>query len=254
MPSKIKLKRIVVVGDRLKDFSIHEETITISELENLVNSQSDKYPCKYIVSVGQGIAEKRLKGLCKKIINLNLDKIFKIKIPILYTRSNKNLTHKHVIKNIMISNPSQDENGNYISALMLDDNAAEMSDHSTGQHIQGMVLIEAARQMVIAVTKKYLILENNKNAVSFITHNTNAIFNDFIFPLPVTMKYEILKLKKGYNDNIASESRISFIQNEIVAAEIIFKYSALNSEFVKEKEDFMANKNIQAHFNNEQFI
>lgn len=52
------------------------------------------------------------------------------------------------------------------SHLMLNDRCAEMSDHVTGQHLQGMILIEAARQMTLAVTEMYFIDSNDREKIS----------------------------------------------------------------------------------------
>ncbi|ETS33145.1 A-factor biosynthesis repeat protein [Photorhabdus khanii NC19] len=39
--------------------------------------------------------------------------------------------------------------------LLIDERCELMADHQTGQHIQGMILIEACRQTFIAVTEEF---------------------------------------------------------------------------------------------------
>lgn len=241
--------KLCVVGDLMKDFSSHKNVITISELEKLIKSNPSDFDTeKYDIQVGQGICENRLKNLHSHISKSGLSDLFQINIPKLYKKSGRCLTHKNKDKNIMISEPIQVDNNAYESLLMLEDDCAEMSDHVTGRHIQGMVLVEAARQMVIAVTEKYYISTDRKGKLNFVTHSMDTLFHQFIFPLSVSIKYHIIELKEASNNNLSSKAIISFVQNGIVAAEVIFKFSVLDSVFIVEKESYLADKCIQKHF------
>lgn len=244
-----KLK-VLVVGDRLKSFSSQKTVMAISELENLIEAQASGHgEEKYVVTIGQGVHERHLQRINEKLLSLNLSERFAIKLPSTFKRSNRALTHKHKSKNITISEPVRIDASNYECALMLDERLAEMSDHLTGKHIQGMVLIEAARQTVIAVSKKYFISENHQSKISFVTNNTNAVFHAFVFPLPVLIRYEIIKIKQLLNSNFNCKSRILFIQNEKICVEIIFDFSALCENFLKAREDSLAQESILNYFN-----
>ncbi len=246
--NKNVIKKLCVVGDRLKDFANNRNVVTISDLETLVESEiSNK--CKYIIEIGQGLCVRRIKKLYQHILDSGWSDIFQINIPDRYRKSTRCLTHKHKEKNIMVSEPIKYKNDEYECLLMLDDCCAEMSDHVTGQHIQGMVLVEAARQMVIAVTEKYFISNERKRGLNFVTHSMDTTFHQFIFPLQVSIRYRVIEIKIGKNNNLSSTVIILFIQNEILAAEIIFKFSVLDSEYMAEKESIMADKHIQSNFN-----
>jgi len=246
------IKNRIVVGDRLMDFANNKNVITISNLDELIRTNlTNPENYKYNIHIGQGICEKTLKKLHEFILNAGLAETFQISIPKQYHKSSPCLTHKHKTKNIMISEPIQTENREYECLLMLEEYCAEMSDHVTGQHIQGMVLVEAARQMVIAVTEKFFISNENKGKINFVTHSMDTKFHHFIFPLPVTIRYQILDMRKGYGYNHSSNALISFIQNDVIATEIIFKFSVYNSEFIAEKESFLAEKCIQDNLNRE---
>ncbi|MDP1217553.1 AfsA-related hotdog domain-containing protein, partial [Klebsiella pneumoniae] len=67
--------------------------------------------------------------------------------------------HKRKKANILITSPEKRDEDNYCARLILQDASELLCDHQTGQHIQGMVLIEAARQTIIATSEKFLLAE-----------------------------------------------------------------------------------------------
>lgn len=244
-----QVKKVVVIGDKLNDFSSHKNAIRMSDLENLVSSSLATQPeKKYAIYLGQGVNEERLKNLHAYIVRTGLTDTFQLHFPSSYQKSDGCLTHKKKSQNIMISEPTL--NGEtYESHLVLDDDCAEMSDHITGQHIQGMVLVEAARQMVIAVTEKFFINKDINSKVSFVTHSMDTKFHEFVFPLAISIKYKILEMRRAYKNNLSSKVLISFIQNDVVSAEVIFHFSALDAKFLVEKESNLADAYINSYLN-----
>ncbi|MBD2810814.1 hypothetical protein ID853_07945 [Xenorhabdus sp. Vera] len=82
------------------------------------------------------------------------------------------ITHKHKRKNVLISKTIKTGDTSYQCHLLIDDDCAEMADHVTGQHIQGMVLLEACRQMINSVSERFLI-KTGRNK-SFVLHTMNS--------------------------------------------------------------------------------
>ncbi|MBV9576041.1 MAG: hypothetical protein JO149_05415 [Gammaproteobacteria bacterium] len=247
--------KLYVVGDKLKDFSSNKKIITISDLEKLIkDSRKKSYLKKYDIHIGQGISARRLNNLSVYLTNSGLNEVFRINMLSSYRKSTCNLTHKSKAKNIMISEPIQSNERTYESLLMIEEDCAEMSDHVTGQHIQGMVLVEAARQMVIAVTEKYFIADCYKGKIKFVTNSMETIFLNFVFPLSVSLEYQIIDIKRIHNANLSSKVLIKFIQNEKVVTEIIFKFSVFDARFIAEKETFLANQCIQSQLNDHSMV
>src|SRR3546814_8567164 len=67
-----------------------------------------------------------------------------------------------------------------------------MLDHLTGQHIQGMVLTEACRQMFLAVTEKYFLQDYRAKKRYFVIDTMTMRYNAFAFPLPAQITYKVL--------------------------------------------------------------
>jgi hypothetical protein len=55
----------------------------------------------------------------------------------------------------MLSLPRRVSESCFEADVLVDDAGEHMSDHVSGQHLPGMVLIEAARQMILAVTEEF---------------------------------------------------------------------------------------------------
>jgi len=241
--------QLYVVGDKFKNFSENPKVISISALELLVNSfeQNTKTDEEYLIYVGQGINADRLENINAKISKMKIENIIQLKTPGHYEKANSALTHKHKIENIMISDPVRQDADHYLSILMLDDNCAEMSDHVTGQHIQGMVLVEAARQMTLAVTEKYFLDDNSRRKIDFVTNNLKTDFNNFVFPIDVKIDYEIKKIR-GVMGNQRFDIVAKFIQNKKTCAEVSYGFSIFSNGFIREKEKEQALINLDECF------
>lgn len=152
--------------------------------------------------------------------------------------------HKLKLKNTMISLPEKIDDDNYRSALFIDDECAEMSDHMTGCHIQGMVLIEAARQMINAVSDQFYI----KDGINFfILNDLNAKFHHYIFPLDVELNYNIINIKHGLNGNFTAEAQIVFLQNNSIGATVFSKFQAMDSKIMGDYEKMLAKKSFSVN-------
>lgn len=137
-----------VVGDVYEVFTYHQKVLLFREVIDHIWNGKD-YKNKTFI-LGQGLSyfeRKKLESLSKK------RKIRNIVNQGLKLASNP-VTHKHKTSNIMISDPQKIAKDRFNAHLMVDAQCAEMSDHITGRHIQGMVLIEAARQMMLACAEK----------------------------------------------------------------------------------------------------
>jgi hypothetical protein len=243
-----KLVKLFVVGDKFKCFITNSNIIGISQLEKIIKGELSASFDKCHVYVGQGVCEIHIKKIHDYVKRMKLNKKYKIIFPDYYHKSSKFLTHKHRNENIMISEPIQIGGSIYKCNLMLNDNCAEMSDHITGHHIQGMVVIEAARQMVLAVTEKYLIDKKLKAKPNFLTNSISVEFKNFIFPLQVEVTGEVIDIKKSVGNNLTCNFSISFIQNGQECVRLSCKSSVLDSDYIEEKEVYLAAQCIKSHF------
>ena len=119
----------------------------------LIQGEKDK---SYIIGQGLSLSEyHQVLDVCAKQ-NIELLDIVN------YSNSASLITtHKHNHENVLISKPNKLEENIYLSELIVFQNNELIIDHQTGLHVQGMVLIEAIRQMFIAVVEKFFQKKRN---------------------------------------------------------------------------------------------
>lgn len=239
-----------LVGDRIKKQLLHPKLISISEFESLLehDARSDAVAEDAAIRVllGQGVCQQRLSALRDRLHGGDARANVEFDAPV--ALASTEVTHKRNTRNIVISDPRavDVDNGIYVSDLVIDEACAEMSDHLSGKHIQGMVIAEAARQMVLAVSEKFLVTHVDGAPVNYVTHRMDAQYFDFIFPILVRIELRLRSLRRGSGNNFKANAEISFKQNGRVGASIDFTFSALDHRFLSNRETELADQIIHA--------
>ncbi|HWW73047.1 MAG TPA: AfsA-related hotdog domain-containing protein [Duganella sp.] len=234
---------IVVVGDHFKKFaSDKQHVLTVSELEREiwqgVAPEGDQ------IVIGQGVEHDRFVGL----VNLmerrrkggvrvqNMTQILDQCDP-LHQRS----VHKHKRENVLITRPVAQPDGTYVAQLSIRDSGELLNDHATGQHIQGIVLTEAGRQMLISTSEYHLLDGDDCGSCYFVLNSLNTEFKQFAFPLPVTIVFRALSQARKPGRYLKVDCEISFYQNDLLVAVVRSNYCAYSSQYIDEKESALAN-------------
>ncbi|MFP2930811.1 AfsA-related hotdog domain-containing protein [Pyxidicoccus sp. 3LG] len=226
-----------VVGERFTGFaSENPEVITLPELERML--QGDGLPGELTLVIGQGIPDERLRQLQAHLERLPARmRVSLVTDPRDLTRAESRLVHKRFEHNILISTPEQVVEGErYVSRLVLDERCAEMSDHLTGQHIQGMVLMEAARQMVLAVTERYFLSGSGSRANYFVLNQLDATYHSFGFPLGMDVEYHGVSRKESKGGSLSCEAKICFLQGGELLTEVRIRSAVYDAAFLGSRE------------------
>ncbi|WP_228707989.1 AfsA-related hotdog domain-containing protein [Klebsiella quasipneumoniae] len=127
---------------------------------------------------------------------------------------------------------------NYCARLILQDASELLCDHQTGQHIQGMVLIEAARQTIIATSEKFLLAEAGVAMAEkyFTLSSLQVAFSCFVFPLPVTIVLNVVSRKSSAHGRFTCECSVGFDQTGTRKAEVGFSFSVYDLNYITRKE------------------
>ncbi len=241
------MNKICVVGSKLKEFSNNKSVFTTKEFINLLQLESNMLDGinQYNVHLGQGLDDKARAYIFNKIIEEELQNRFVFSGIDQHTkRATGQMTHKAKQSNTLISVPEKISDGNYKSYLMIDENCAEFSDHLTGQHIQAMVLVEAARQMVNAVVEEHMLDADKKEKVGFVLNTFNSEFHHYVFPFEVILTYKVKKIRKMPTGDLMATAVISVIQNDHVCMQAELKHSVIDKNFLNDKESEMAVKSL----------
>jgi hypothetical protein len=223
-----------VVGDAFSDFAANEDVVTISRLEALVEAGDVETGRLTVLIPGQGIPDRRLFALEQAIGKKSLGAALQV-LPDAAGRAPGRITHKRMPCNVLVSDPWKVAEGAFAANLMIDDGCAEMSDHVTGQHVQGMVLIEAARQLFLAVTEKFFLPQDGGRSFYFLIDELDASFNAFVFPVKVELRYRIVDARRGRGTH-GFHVNVEFWQAGTLATEVRIRFTACEAAFLRRRE------------------
>lgn len=154
--------------------------------------------------------------------------------------ADKSLCHKHRPENILISIPELQYDGSYTADLYLHEHNELMLDHLTGQHIQGMVLTEACRQMFLAVTERYFLKDYPPTSRYFVINTMNIRFQKFAFPLPAQIRFHLIDKQQLKPDRFSIHADIDVLQDEQVVAGMEVKFNVFDETSLIQREDKLA--------------
>ena len=221
-----------VVGDRFSEFSSNESVIKVSELDELLSQSDASVGPNMLFMLGQGVAMAQAHSIMEKARRHGIEASFWF--PSL-EKAGHHLSHKHDPENIMISVPRKKDAENYELDVLIDEHCVEMSDHITGQHIQGMVLIEVSRQAFLAVTELFF-LEVNEPSRYFVINSFNVNYNDFVFPLSARVKYQVQNVERINRKKSSFKVYMEIEQGGKVCCCIDVQFSAVVQDLVTSAE------------------
>ena len=228
-----------LVGDGFSGFGAAEpDVMTVSQFSRYLGEMKNSK--QLMVLVGQGIPKQRLDPLIKQVAERGLDTCVKFILDRPLTPAEPRLSHKRFVHNVMLSTPTRSGTSDCFEAeLLIDDQCAEMSDHVTGQHIQGAILIEAARQMFLIVTELFYLETAPGNGSYFVINRIDAQFLSFAFPIQTTVRYLVRELRTGPK-GLQFEATVSFVQRQRVITEVQVAFGVYDSAQLCAKESTKA--------------
>ncbi len=239
---KMQHKVLLVVSDKFSEFAMRKDVITQSELFHLLRSEDVLLPhhAKTRLVPGQGFSDDNVDEIINAIETSLNGKYFDASLWLsLPRRASKALTHKHNSENILISDPIKICEDNYEMQVLVDENCELMGDHQTGQHLQGMLLLEAARQASVAVMEKYF-LNGNENKLYFVFNEMNVNYNRFAFPLACDLSFAIKEkdVSKPKRQDFSVE--VSAMQCGVSSASFTFGFTMMEDTRVSNMENRLA--------------
>lgn len=229
---------LMIVGDKFATFGTIEGVVTVSQLAKRLEGRDQSVDIPHRVIVGQGVSESWILYL-KARAQTNDIAIRFIGEEDVVGRTGRSFAHKHNRSNILITDPLPVDDQVYRMKMCIDDDCEVMSDHTTGYHIQGMLLIEAARQAFLAVTEWYLLPSNK--SYYFVINNFDVAYKKFAFPVSTVIDFKILTSDVSRNDRVSVTAIINFAQGGESVCEVNVGYTAILSEKLQKREESMAN-------------
>jgi hypothetical protein len=224
----------IVVGDRLKQHLHDERFVTVDEARRLLRSHLGGR--KLALHIGQGATDDDILSIYGLRAATALSEVRMVP-PRWPAKASRALTHKHEPVNVLISEPTAAGDGSYVSRLTIDERCADMSDHLTGVHVPGMVVAEAARQMMIAVNERFHLPHRPVGALRFVTHSMEARYEEFLAPMEAQIRCVPITLRRVGKAGMRTTCEVIFHQGQKQAATVRFDCSVIDSVYL-EREEF----------------
>ncbi|MFT6532886.1 MAG: hypothetical protein ACJASC_002442 [Limimaricola cinnabarinus] len=234
------MEHYIVVADKFADFTVNARTLTLSQLRALLVLPGHLLPDRARLVMGQGISDAERAEIVA-LIEASDGHAARWDIATLKdtrARATADLSHKHQPCNTLIGPPEAVGEDTFRLDLCIDESCELMGDHQTGQHVQGMVLVEAARQAFLAVTEEFFLKGANHKSY-FVINGMSSAFLGFVFPLPAHMDYRIVS--KDINERRQRfEVEVDLVQGGEVRTRTTFAFTAYPDEVIAAKEASMA--------------
>jgi hypothetical protein len=244
-------KHVVVVADRFASFTDGERVLTISELLALVSSDAAVASGgTWLVHVGQGMEEsdwQLLESACG--INGRPGVRIADREALLRSRVAPEAVHKVHQENVLLANLRNLSRDHCVADLRIHPDNELVLDHNTCEHVPGMVIIEAIRQIGIAQFETACRPGLPHFGYTAMWKGLSLSFQDFLFAIPATVVSEIVASDLRKVTNLGFRARVSVWQNggEVVTAEL--EYAMIKQERFRTLERRRATQATEAYLN-----
>jgi len=232
-------KIMTIVGNSFVDFAKNEMVILYDDVKEIIHKRVP-YVENIKYDLGQGVSEHGINQLINDAENSGLRSYLLFNE---VKKCQRRHVHKIDARNSMISMPIETDKNTYESNIHIDDENELMSDHITGQHLQGMLLTEACRQMFLAVTEEFFS-DNEQEIMSFAWTRGDVVFHDYAFPVSTIIRFYISHIENSKKGRCKYTSNIEIIQKNSVVCTSIMEYETLPHKVTSRRETILASASV----------
>ncbi|MFD9221539.1 AfsA-related hotdog domain-containing protein [Streptomyces sp. NPDC060064] len=185
---------VMVVADRFTGFVHSDDVRTISGLTAEINKGVfDDGQGEVLLHGGQGVGSFE-RGYLQQAIDRR-----KLTDRIRFTGEQvepegRDVVHKHSENNVLLANLRHVDGARYTADIRVHGDNELLLDHQTGEHVQGMVIVEAVRQLFVGVFECGYRNRWPLSDFYIVWNSMNLTFENFLFPLPAEIRCTVNEL------------------------------------------------------------
>lgn len=226
----------LIVGDRFGDFAAAVGAETFSAFARALDGGDlDSAPNPVRVVTGQGIGAYEADYLRDAIARRNLADV----ITLVHTGgepARRQDLHKAREDNVLVADLAQIDDDTYEARLRLHDHNELLVDVQDRVHVQGMVAIEAARQMFLAVTERFFTSRWPQQRYYIVLNSMNTTFSNFLFPVAAQLRLRVNTSDVSEPSRLLMRVTVELEQAGRIAASVDVDYAAFAPGLLEEKE------------------
>ena len=143
----IPLTDLVVVADRFRGFADGTRVHTVSGLVTALRGGAFRnVRTDLTIRLGQGI-KRHDKEYVEHVASIHAPAAEVRLLGDIAAPAPRHHVHKYQETNVLIANLARAEDGSFTADLRIDGDNELLIDHQTGEHVEGRVSVEAARQL-----------------------------------------------------------------------------------------------------------
>jgi hypothetical protein len=229
-------RTLLIVGDRFVGFAAQDDVLTVTQFIEEMRLGVYSWDTRPIqVRAGQGVTADDWRLVSEQALLLGLAQRLDLRFetPVLATPGE---AHKHRSSNTLIADLRRDGEDLFSAGLRVHNDNELLIDHQTGEHVQGMVAVEAARQMFLAVSERYHASRHRNRKYYYVIESMNTDFENFLFPVDATIVYHTLRADLDDPGRLSFAAEISIHQADRRASITTVTYTAFDSPVIEAKE------------------
>lgn len=231
----MKTRSFFVVGETFHEFAKGKDVLTVNDLKALMRLPGRLLDTHNLLMLGQGAQTDDVLDILN-VCEANPETARRFEVSDLrrvFDRAPSEASHKRVPHNTVIGAPQRKGADHFELQLMLDERCELMGDHQTGQHVQGMLLVEAFRQSFLAVTDTYFPFGEGKTY--FVINTMHVEFQNFVFPLGAHIDYRIVSADVTER-RARYKTTMGLLQNGVQCASAAIDFTVYPAEVIARKE------------------
>lgn len=241
-------RHVVVVADRFHRFARGDRVLTVSGLLALLTAPGpDVAGCHWVVHPGQGVdstdcdlletaGEKSETAVC-----LADAATFR------QEPEPPAVVHKERPENVLLAGVRSPTAQLCVADLRIHRDNELILDHHTGEHVQGIVIVEAMRQICIAQFETAVRPGLGGIAYAGVWKRIDLSFQDFLFPLPATVESLIEESDLGRETHLKFRATTAVRQDGRTVATAGIEYSMIGQSRIDALERRKADQATRAH-------
>lgn len=231
---------LYVIGDGYAAFAEHASVVTFVQLRTLLLEKAVDWSTTDLAQ-GLGLESAQLRMIRGELLAAgappHVAKHFEREHAPLA------LTHKHTAEHVLIGPPRRVDHDSFSFDVVLTSVHDRLSDHVTGQHVSGMLLIEAGRQAAAVALETVHCDKSVDYAATWSA--LRASFQSFAFPLPMTIHATVDSSGQARANKVDTRVAITIRQLDRTVAKLEYEIPLTRMTLLKKLEQRSALRSIE---------